>query len=851
MTIMLNFVPTRGRRRRPRVGAALALALVAMTGSNRAAAWQDEAATNPPDDSTSEDPMNGHATEHTNRLVNETSPYLLQHAHNPVDWYPWGEEAFEAARREQKPIFLSIGYSTCYWCHVMERESFEDEATAAIMNESFINIKVDREERPDVDDLYMTATQLMTGAGGWPMSVFLTPPPPGDLPPDEAWTGLQPFWTGTYFPPEPAAGRPSFKQVLGGIAGAWESQRGEVVEQADRVAEAVTQQLAAQQAPAPVGQEDVSLAVSHLLRIYDSTHGGFGRAPKFPQPVFIEFLMDVRDASNIEAQREQIDQAIRHTLDRMATGGMYDQIGGGFHRYSTDGQWLVPHFEKMLYDNGQLMALYARAAKTWDDPYYREIANEIGGYVRQEMTGATGVFYSAQDAEVDHREGLNYLWLPNEIEAALESAGAAALAPIVLEVYGLNTGTNFQDPHHPDDPRRNVIHLLGRPEKMAARVNLSLAEFNERLAQANEILYEARQQREQPGLDDKTLAGWNGLMIEGFAVAGRAFERPRFIDAASRAWKAIDSTMRDEQGGLLRVSRKGSSKVPAFAEDYAYLTRGLIELHRATGDAAHLDSARELVDAARERFWDAERGGYFDTLDNQRDLFVRARSSYDGATPSANSVMLNNLISLYELTNESRYLDDAIATLTSLSSAITQNPVGPINATRGLHRLLEIAPDRVRSIGAAAAGGAAPTRTVDEAEGPVQFAVEPRVATLSPGESVEVEVTLTVDEGYHLNAHDPGDESLQGVTVRLVNAPGGLSLSAEYPEGDPFTLGDQAIRVYEDSVTIPVRLKLTADASVSPGAPSGVELLVEYQVCTDEICLAPAQAALPVAIKFE
>ncbi|MEL6797226.1 MAG: thioredoxin domain-containing protein, partial [Planctomycetota bacterium] len=371
--------------------------------------------------------------EHTNRLIHSTSPYLLQHAHNPVDWYPWGDEAFAAARQRGVPIFLSIGYSTCYWCHVMERESFESEATAAVMNERFVCVKLDREERPDVDDVYMTATQAMTGRGGWPMSVFLEP------------ESLKPYYCGTYFPPTPRHGMPSFEQLLIGMSDAWAERSDDVVLQANRLGEAVAEQLVSRDQPVMIGAEQVQQAVGTLLKIADMQHGGFAGAPKFPQPAYIDFLLEVRDASD-EPTRQAIDRVVTLTLDQMIMGGIHDHVGGGFHRYSVDAFWTVPHFEKMLYDNGQLAATYARAARIYGNADYRRAATRTCDYIIREMTSPDGGFFSAQDAEVDSREGLNYLWTPDEVRAVL----SAADADFAIERFGLDAGTNFQDPHHAD-----------------------------------------------------------------------------------------------------------------------------------------------------------------------------------------------------------------------------------------------------------------------------------------------------------------------------------------------------------------------------------------------------------------
>ncbi|MFW5653565.1 MAG: thioredoxin domain-containing protein [Planctomycetota bacterium] len=818
---------------------------------------------------------------YVNRLAHETSPYLLQHAHNPVDWYPWGEEAFEKARREEKPLFVSIGYSTCYWCHVMERESFEDEETARIMNERFVCIKVDREERPDVDEVCMTACMLTTGSGGWPLNLALTPPPPlassapnagadgggfidpagvaddGGTPtlegePGAVWRGLEPFWAGTYFPREPAFGRPSFIQVMDQLHYAWTKERDSTLRQASQMARSITQRLSEHHSPTPVGAEEIGQAAAYLLRLHDGEEGGFGNAPKFPQPVFCQFLMTVRDAVSEEARRDQIDSALSVTLDRMAMGGMYDQIGGGFHRYSTDAQWLVPHFEKMLYDNGQLASLYASAARAaGGDSFYSEIATEICDYVLREMTDPeTGAFFSAQDAEVNHREGLNYLWTREQVADALAADGAdPTLIDFALDGYGLNAGPNFQDPHHPEDEMKNVIFLARHPGRLSEEMNLPRNEVDQRLRRVNEILLKVRDTREQPGLDDKVIIGWNGLMISGMADVGSTLNRPGYIEAGRRAWQFINSSMRDDTtGDLLRIYRAGQAKVPAFAEDYAFLTSGLISLYRATGDPSLLQSAAHLMHDARDRFWDPERGGYFDTRPGQSEMFVRSRSVTDGAVPAANSVMLHNLIDLYRLTEERNWGEDAAAVLSSISAAMHRNAIATINSTRALLIIISTMPEVLEMSGSipgskgpgfkpgseghqqrvaptvhddtqgvlrepdewaddvtetATAGTAANPvddanldgLTMNEASSARAVTVRASTKTLklegADSEPKSLIITLDIAPGFHVNAHEPGIEQFVGATieVRGRHAAEALVLEIDWPEGEPYRMG--------------------------------------------------------------
>jgi uncharacterized protein YyaL (SSP411 family) len=757
-----------------------------------------------------------HVVEGRNRLGDETSPYLLQHRHNPVHWWPWGPEAIAAARALDMPIFLSVGYSTCYWCHVMERESFENEAVAAIMNERFICIKVDREERPDVDDIYMTAVQVLTGRGGWPMSVFIDP------------HTLKPFQGGTYFPPEDRQGLPGFKRVLRQMSDVWLQQRERVDEYAARVGQAVEEQLALAEVPVPVGPAQVEAAVSRLLAVYDATNGGFGAGPnKFPTPVNLDLL--IATGWDLKPARD----AVLHTLDRMAMGGMYDQVGGGFHRYSTDREWLVPHFEKMLYDNGQLASTYAEAYERTRDPYYAQVLRETLDYVLREMTAEDGAFRSAQDAEVNHREGENYLWRPDQVRAALSAAGLDDDVDFALQVYGLDAGTNFQDPHHPEDGPKNVMFLVARPDELAARHGMEPDAFETRLAGVNAALLAVRGGRDQPITDDKVLAGWNGLMIAGMADGGRVLDEPRYIDAARRAAEFLLTSMRTDDGGLLRTSRGGTAKIDAFLEDYAYLVHGLLALHRTTGDFRLRDEAIALADAARTRFWDESGGAYYDTLPGQDDLFVRVKSTYDGATPSGNGVMLNNLVDLHLVTGDASYLDDALATLGALSQTIAERPTGCTTSVRALHRIAERFPERIGTPVPAGPG-----------QKPVQVVTSLRTVRLAPGASETFDVTLRLAPGYHVNAHEPGIEYLIPLEVTAV-ADQGIELSVEYPAGDVYAGPEGTMLVHHDEVRLPVTVTRAGELTAA------ARLSVTYQVCTDQACLAPETEVLAVRFVAE
>jgi uncharacterized protein len=767
-------------------------------------------------------------THKANRLANETSPYLLQHAHNPVDWYAWGEGAFAEARRRDCPIFLSIGYSTCYWCHVMERESFESETIADQMNRGFVCIKVDREERPDLDDIYMAATQMTTGHGGWPMSVFLEP------------TKLRPFYCGTYFPPDERMGMRSFPQILGAIAAAWKEKREQVLEQSQTLATAVSEHLGREAAPVPVGLTHVSKAAQGLLRMLDRVHGGFGSAPKFPQPVFLELMLDVRDAAADEQTRAAADEAIRLTLDRMACGGINDQVGGGFHRYSVDEKWLVPHFEKMLYDNAQVAAVYARAATVYGDDFCTRTARRTLDYVLREMTLESGAFSSAQDAEVDGREGANYLWTESEIRAALEPSDAA----FASKAYGLDRGTNFCDPHHPESPASNVLFLHSRPEVLAENMNMRSADFSARLDAINSALYQERARRKQPRLDDKVITAWNGMMIGAMARAAAWLDEPRYAAAASRAASFILASMRDSNGDLLRTSRAGVAKTPAFLEDYAFLIDGLLALHAAstrlpslappTDLKEPLAIARELMGRAVELFG-APNGGFFDTRAGQGDVFIRTRSTHDGAIPSGASVMLANLVEMNEVTADDGYLVAAKGSLASLSTAIAESPVGAANAVRSLLRMAQRG--MVIETGDASAAQAEPESPRFT---PVEiFATEERIK-VGKDLPASLHLVLKIAPGYHINAAEPGDKNLVPLRVRVING-SGIAAYADYPPGDTYGANGE-LRVHKGSVEFDVAIERSGDWKGRP------LLAVTFQACTETECLAPMTAELDVAI---
>jgi uncharacterized protein YyaL (SSP411 family) len=578
-----------------------------------------------------------------NRLARETSPYLLQHAHNPVDWYPWGEEAFARARAEDKPILLSVGYSACHWCHVMERESFENEEIARLMNELFVNIKVDREERPDVDAVYMTAVQALTGHGGWPMTVFLTP-------------DGRPYWGGTYFPPEDRQGMPGFPRVLRAMAQAYREQHDQVLRQADRIA----QHLRAARdfrAPGDLVPELLDRAALGLLQNFDAQHGGFGGAPKFPPAMALDFLLRYWKRTGDARARHVVE----FTLEKMARGGLYDQVGGGFHRYTVDAAWLVPHFEKMLYDNALLAQVYLHAWQATGRPLYRRVVEETLDYVLREMTDPAGGFSSSQDADSEGEEGKFYLWTPEEIAAAVGPEAAR----VVSAYYGVTEHGNFE--------HRTILHVPRDDAAVAAELGLDVETLHATLAESRRRLYAARAGRVHPGRDDKVLTAWNGLVLRALAEAAAALERDDYRAAAVRNADFLTSALvRD--GRVLRSWKAGQAKIDGYLEDYALLADGLLGVHALTFDARPLLVARDLADRMLDLFWDEAVQGFYDTARDAERLIVRPRDPLDNATPSGSSVAIGVLLRLGVLLGEERYTRHGTAALAALRDALSGYP---------------------------------------------------------------------------------------------------------------------------------------------------------------------------------
>ena len=722
----------------------------------------------------------------TNRLIHETSPYLLLHAHNPVDWYPWGDEALERAKKENKLIFLSVGYATCYWCHVMEREVFSNPEIAAMMNKDFINIKIDREERPDLDEIYMTATQLLTQRGGWPNSVFLTP-------------DLKPFYAGTYFPPTDVPGRPGFPTILDAVHEAWVTREDEVIESANQVSDTI--ELATSRGfraltATPLDRSLTTAALDYLRTTYSETYGGFGGAPKFPSPANLEFLLSEYE----RVADESLLKMVTYTLDMMAYGGMYDQIGGGFHRYAVDEKWLVPHFEKMLYDNAQLAKVYLHAHQLTQEPRYRRVAEEIFKFVFREMTAPEGGFYAALDAETDAEEGKYYVWTADEIQKILGKKRAARFAG----VYGVDKGPNFEG--------KNVLYV---PNGAAAEDALKEVES------ARERLLEARFEREYPLLDTKIIVNWNGLMIDALAYGYQVLGKDRYLLMASKAARFILDTLKKPDGELCHTYTAGVVKQDVYLDDYAFFVRGLLGLYQATGDEEWLESAKRLTDAMIQLFWDDKNGGFYYTKADAEHLIVRTKKPYDSAVPSGNAVAVENLLAF-----GTDYRGYAEETLKIFAQSMSQSPSSFMYMHFALNRFLtageeldEVAPSIIR----ATAKVNAQNRGV-----------------------YDVVLRLNIAEGWHMNANPASQDNLIPTTVTVDADTSVEIVDVAYPKGRTahFEFSDESLNVYEGNFMIPLKLRLKSNRKKS----TPITLKLTYQPCNETECLLPQTLDIPLEV---
>ncbi|KKN64134.1 hypothetical protein LCGC14_0494750 [marine sediment metagenome] len=743
----------------------------------------------------------------TNRLIHETSPYLLQHAHNPVNWYAWGPEALAQAKREDKPIFLSIGYSTCYWCHVMERECFERQEVADILNKYFIAIKVDREERPDIDEQYMIATQLITRRGGWPNSLWLTP-------------DGRPWMAGTYYP------REQFIDLLTQLADMWRTRRAEVEQRADQLAEAIRQvgSGAGVEVGLPVNQDLLDQAVASLQQAFDATNGGFGRAPKFPPHGPLRLLVHQFGRS----EDPELLKIITRTLDAMATGGVRDHIGGGFHRYATDDHWLVPHFEKMLYDNAQLMRAYTDGFLLTGDRRYRQAVEDIFAWVDREMTDPGGGFHSAIDAGAVGEEGRFYVWRYDEVLEVLGKQDGKSFA----EAYGLRKGGNFQEEATGRKTGANIVHLPGPAQPEAG------------LKAMRDKLLAVRNRRRHPHKDDKVLAGWNGLMIAGLAYAGGQLDEPRYTRAAARAAEFILDNMMTKEGGLLRSYRAGQAKLPGYLDDHAFLAEGLLELHEATGERRWLDAARRLADTILSDFEDQRAGGFFFATADHEDLLLRSKNIMGGGnTPSGNGVAVLVLLRLGRLTGQDKYVQAARRALASLSGVMWRSPRGAESLLLAAAVDLESAAEVIEASGPA-------DSDARQVLGPVTVDLFASRLQVRAGQTFYVAVVLEIADGWHIYGPNPGVDFVVPTTISLVpNAAvtaGDIVLPASRPLADP-VLGE-TVEIYEGQIQLLIPLTVNPDAA---SGPATLQLHLVTQACDEAQCLAPQTATLQLTLDID
>jgi uncharacterized protein YyaL (SSP411 family) len=784
-----------------------------------------------------------------NRLAQESSPYLQLHAHNPVDWYPWGPEALEKAKAENKPIFLSIGYTSCYWCHVMERQVFENEAIAAYMNEHFINIKVDREERPDIDELYMLSLQVylqLAGSnqgGGWPLSMFLTP-------------DGKPIAGGTYYPPEDLPGRPGFLTVLKSVETAWRTRQKDVISTSDMIVKEVKRLStpALVLTPIELNATLVAKAVEAVSAAHDPDFGGFDfssqspDSPKFPIPSRLELLQTVGPfAEQAPELLRQLDQ----TLTLMEQGGIRDHLGGGFHRYSTDRHWLVPHFEKMLYDNAQLASVYTRAYVRTSQKNYRQVAEGTLDFLLRDMLDASGAFHSALDAESDGVEGKYYVWSPNEVAQLLTESEL----PIAERVYGLDQKSTFEV--------GSVLHLPKSIPDAAEALNLPVAELESKLGKIRDKLLTARQSRPALLKDDKILTSWNGMAIQALAEAGQAFGKHEYTEGAKRAATMLLEKLKSEDGKLLHMYRGGVAKGPAYLEDYAALVAGLLALHQSTEDKRWLEESRRLTDEMILQCADP-RGGFFINSIRHEVLIARSKNAYDSVVPSGNSQAVRNLVRLAKLTGDNRYRDVARKTLEAFGSQFEQNPAGHAFLAIGLAEYLA-------AFGTLEAGGnplaalpkpgqpMPPAPTTDTpaateklavfAQPTAEVAAEHPLVTIEAaiaagqfraGAKCPVEVTLKIQEGWHINANPARPKFLKPTDLKAKFASGATLGTVTYPQGNDLASEgiDEPLSVYEGTVVLKTTIDLPADFTATEET---VSFTLQYQACNEQACKAPVK----------
>jgi uncharacterized protein YyaL (SSP411 family) len=727
--------------------------------------------------------------QYTNRLILEDSPYLLQHAHNPVDWYSWGDEAFARAREENKPVFLSIGYSTCHWCHVMEKESFEDIEIARYLNEHFISIKVDRERRPDVDELYMTALMLIKGQGGWPMSSFLLS------------DGL-PFFAGTYFPPD------IFLNLLNEISQAWDKQQDEINEYARNLKKAVQQTMQVHSDIKAFDDDIAQRAVTEILQAYDNTHGGFGGSPKFPNESLLLLLLQM----SLRQHHEEAIAAIEHTLTMMARGGIYDQVGGGFHRYATDASWLVPHFEKMLYNQANLARVYIQAYQLTGNLFYARVASNTLDYVLRDMSTSEGVFYSASDADSNGHEGVYFLWTPEELKKIL----SADDAQFIMKIYNITEEGNFEG--------GNILYLPLALDEIAQQQDTSIETLLTKLDGIHEILRTTRNQRVPPLRDEKIIVAWNAMMISALAEVAKILNKPEYLMSATRTAEFLWAHQRKSDGSLWRVNLQGRTSITATQEDYAYFIDAMITLYDVSDDRQWLDRAQELSGVMSSKFWDVETGGFI-MSENKQSLFTVPKQSRDSAIPSGNSVAVHVLTRLSQRIFDRRYEEQAKRTVQTFAKTIHQYPSAYAYMLAGWDKLLHgsVGPDEYAANGA--------------------IKVSAQLSSVDKEKSVLI--TMKIGPDWHINTNQPLQDYLIPLKLNLVNDQSHWQLqNIKYP--DPIykvlEFDGGKLALYEGTVKIDAEL-------VSSSKPKNLEdkridIQLQLQACSNEICLPPEKVNL-------
>ncbi len=765
----------------------------------------------------------------SNRLANASSPYLIQHAGDPVDWHEWEQQAFQKARREDKPIFLSIGYSSCHWCHVMQRESFADEEVARILNDNFVSIKVDREERPDVDETYMTATQLVTGGGGWPNSLWLN-------------HEKKPWFAGTYWPKEDTAGRRGFKALLHQLAEIWNDRRDEVEKQADHLWNALEKASRLSEGTRAPDREVVDGALRALRDAFDVNFGGFGGAPKFPPHSALRLLL----AQYTSAGDDALLSMASKTLDALCRGGIRDHIGGGFHRYSTDARWQLPHFEKMLSDNAQLIRTFTDGYLLTGRAHYRHVALEICRWVMEEMIDAGGGFYTAVDADSQGHEGWYYTWQWEEIMGLLGEEEGALFA----HVYGMEPSGNFRDESTGRKTGRNVPYLRIIPKSAADELALHPQELRERLTRATSILRQARAKRPRPRTDDKILSAWNGLMIGGMAYAGRRLDDRQCVDAARRAAEFVMASMTTGKR-LHRSWREGQLSGEGYLEDYAFLAEGLLELHAATGEQRWLDLTRELVDVIFECFHDPSEGGFFFTALDSTDAPLPYKDAFDKQTPSSSGTTALVLIRLWELTGDRRSLEEAGTVLKSEGGIISSAPRAVETLVLAVARYL----DCIEGADKRVARGNRPEAR--HRSRPVTVDLYADSLQVAPGDKVNFAVKLEIDDGWHVNSNAPLSSDLTPTAVTPEQSDVAVLQDISYPQGEVTTTGSSDgphsgeqqnphVSIYRDTVWVKGALRIARRA---PSGQFDMRFEVCWQACGGNRCLPRETAMLTVPME--